>query len=226
MKRLLDALISAFGCLAFAPVIFFIGLAIRLTSPGPIFFFQTRMGLNGIPFKLCKFRTMVIDAEQRGGHFTQKNDPRITPIGRFLRRTKLDELPQLFNVIKGEMSLVGPRPDTPKRVSKYTPEMLEILKVRPGITSIASIHFRNEESIFDIAQGDPDDFYIKHIAPAKIEIAMAHVHHNSLWFDLQVLLLTLWHLTLGRFFPHTEHPVLSHLRQTAGQLSHTATNEG
>jgi lipopolysaccharide/colanic/teichoic acid biosynthesis glycosyltransferase len=226
MKRLFDLAFSVICCLFIIPILGIIAAIIKLTSPGPIIFAQTRIGLNKRPFMMRKFRTMVIDAEKLGGHFTQKNDPRITPIGRFLRRTKLDELPQLYNVITGDMSLVGPRPDTPKRVDKYTPEMREILRVRPGITSIASLHFRNEESIFDITQGDPDDFYIKYIAPAKIEIAMAHVRHNSLWFDLQVLLLTLWHLTLGRFFPHTEHPVISHLRQTACQLSHTATNEG
>lgn len=155
---------------------------------------------------------MVAYAERLGTSVTTRKDPRITRIGRFLRKTKLDELPQLWNVLKGDMSLVGPRPDVPEIVQKYTPEMKRIFQIRPGITSVATLHLRDEEAILARVH-DPDRFYEDVLVPLKVKLSMEHVDRNSFAFDLKILFQTIWMLTLGRWWPIKEHPAIAKLRE-------------
>jgi len=170
---------------------------IKLTSRGPVLYRGLRVGRGGTRFRVLKFRTMVCDAEQLGGPSTSDDDPRITKVGKLLRKYKLDELPQLFNVLKGEMSLVGPRPEVPLEVDRYTPQQRELLSVRPGITDWASIRFRNEG---EILQGSPNphETYRQEIQPLKILMGLEYTRHHSLWIDLRIILATLWAIAGGR----------------------------
>jgi lipopolysaccharide/colanic/teichoic acid biosynthesis glycosyltransferase len=155
---------------------------------------------------------MIDRAEEMGSSVTVSSDRRITPIGRMLRRKKLDELPQLINVLKGEMSLVGPRPDVPEIVETYSREMRRILTVRPGLTSSATLHLRDEQHL--LAQVlDPDEFYEDVLVPLKVKIAMEHVERNSLAFDFKILCQTIWMMTLGKGLPIDEHHALSELKE-------------
>jgi len=194
IKRFFDLLLSFVGILALAPVLLIVAIAVKCSSRGPVLYTQKRSGLHGSIFSVYKFRTMVDRAETLGTSVTTQADPRVTSLGRFLRRTKLDELPQLFNVLKGDMSFVGPRPDVPEIVAKYTPEIKKILSVRPGITSLATLHFRDEEVLLSKAE-NPDRFYEKILVPFKVELAMEHVRRHSFWFDFKVLVQTVWVLT-------------------------------
>lgn len=194
IKRLFDFLCSFFGILVLAPLMLAVALIIKLTSKGPVLYAQARVGLREKIFRVYKFRTMVDKADAMGSSVTTDVDPRITPLGRFLRKTKLDELPQLFNVLRGDMSLVGPRPEVPEIVAKYMPGMRGIFAVRPGITSVATLHFRQEEVILSKAP-DPDRFYDEVVVPLKVELAMEHVRRNSFSFDLLILGATVWALT-------------------------------
>jgi lipopolysaccharide/colanic/teichoic acid biosynthesis glycosyltransferase len=154
---------------------------------------------------------MVMNAEKMGTSVTTSHDNRITPLGRILRKTKLDEIPQLLSVFKGDMSLVGPRPDVPEIVDTYTDSMKRIFNVKPGITSLASLHLVDEESF--LAQvPDPDIFYEKVLVPIKIKLAMEHIEKNSFFFDLKILLQTLWMLLLGRWRPISEHELITELK--------------
>lgn len=213
MKRLFDIFFSFFGLLVFAPLMLFVAVVIKLTSKGPVFYKQVRSGLHRKAFYVYKFRTMVDKAETMGTSVTTDIDPRITPIGRILRKTKLDELPQLFNVLKGDMSFVGPRPDVPEITDKYTPEMKRVFEVRPGITSLATLHFRHEEEI--LAKVDnPDQFYDDVVVPLKVELAMEHARKNSFFFDFSVLLKTVWVLLpLGKIWPVKEHELVKSFRE-------------
>jgi len=154
---------------------------------------------------------MVERAEEMGTSVTSRDDPRITTIGRILRKTKLDELPQLINVFKGDMSLVGPRPDVLEIIENYSPEMRRIFQVRPGITSVATLHLRGEEAILDQVQ-DKDGFYEEILVPLKVKLAMEHVDRDSFAFDLKILCQTVWMLTLGRWWPIEEHAAVTKLR--------------
>jgi len=212
LKRFFDITAAGIGLIFIAPIITIIGLLIRSTSPGPVFFRQNRVGLNGKIFRVYKFRTMVDRAEDLGTSVTTGNDSRITPLGRFLRRTKLDELPQLINVFNGDMSLVGPRPDVPEIINNYTSEMRRIFNVRPGITSIATLHLRDEEDILAKVE-DSDLFYEEIVVPLKVKLAMEHVDEDSFWFDIKILFQTLWMLTLGRRWPIEEHPEVVELKR-------------
>ena len=204
MKRLCDIICSLAGILIFAPLMLAVALIIKLTSAGPVLYAQARVGLHEKIFYVYKFRTMVDKAETLGSSVTTGIDPRIMPIGRFLRKTKLDELPQLFNVLKGDMSFVGPRPDVLEITAKYTPEMRQIFTMRPGITSVATLHFRHEEVILSKVP-DPDRFYDDVVVPLKVELAMEHVRRHSFWFDFSILFLTLWVLTpLVKIWPIKE----------------------
>jgi len=194
-----------------APLMTVVAILIKATSRGPVFFRQERVGWKEKVFRVYKFRTMVEGAEDLGTSVTTQNDPRITSVGRVLRRTKLDELPQLINVFKGDMSLVGPRPDVPEIVRNYNPEMRRIFHVRPGITSVATLHLKDEEGIM-AKVNDPDRFYEDVLVPLKIRLAMAHVHNNSFLFDLKILCQTIWMLTLGRWRPIEEHPEVGKLK--------------
>lgn len=188
LKRFFDMILSLIGLLVLLPFFVLIALAIKLDSPGSVFYRGKRIGRDGVLFRLFKFRTMVMDADKQGAGITASGDARITRIGRILRRTKLDELPQLINVISGDMSLVGPRPEDPRYVELYTPEQRRILAVRPGITSLASLEYRHEEQL--LAGDDWEEVYRTKIMPAKLAIDLAYIENDSRWQDIWILLRT------------------------------------
>ncbi|WP_292706249.1 MULTISPECIES: sugar transferase [unclassified Nostoc] len=189
-KRIFDLLFALIGIFIMSPLFFTIAIWIKLDSPGNVLFRQIRIGRFGREFSIYKFRTMVADAESRGKQITVAKDTRITRSGQFLRKYKLDELPQLFNVVKGEMSLVGPRPEVPKYVAYYTAEQRRVLDVLPGITDPASIKFRNESELLkDTA--NPEYIYINEIMPQKLELNMQYLGQDNLGFTLLIILKTL-----------------------------------
>ncbi|MCA9246207.1 MAG: sugar transferase [Planctomycetales bacterium] len=195
-KRLFDVVAASVGAIALAPVMLCAAIAVRLTSSGPVFFHQERMGRGFRPFRIHKFRTMVADAPARGGELTAGADPRITPVGRFLRWTKIDELPQLINVIKGEMSLVGPRPEVRRYVEQYRQDFSELLSVRPGVTGVASIMFRDESRLLAEAD-DAEQAYVQHVLPEKIRLEKEYLQRASFCFDQQLIWKTLWTVARG-----------------------------
>lgn len=188
LSRGLDLLAAGCGLVCLSPAFLLIGLVIKLTSPGPVFYRAQRVGRYGRPFKLYKFRTMQVGADRQGPGITLNGDPRVTRIGRFLRRTKLDELPQLINVFLGQMSLVGPRPEDPRYVALYTPEQQQLLAVRPGMTSAASLQYRAEE---DLLLGERwETVYREQIMPHKLALDLAYFRRRSLWTDLSLIFQT------------------------------------
>lgn len=189
-KRLLDILISLLGLAICSPPLLAIAVWIKLDSPGPVFYQGTRVGKGGRPFKMLKFRSMVVNADRIGGPSTAGDDPRLTRAGRFLRRYKLDELPQLINVLRGDMSLVGPRPEVPQYVAMYSPEEQAILSVRPGITDWASLWNSDEGSWLAGAQ-DPERVYLEVIRPTKLRLQLKYVRERSFAVDLRILWATL-----------------------------------
>ena len=190
IKRLFDFSVSGFLFLILAPTLLLpIMLLVKLTSKGPVFFKQERVGRNFRHFMIYKFRTMVPDAPKQGGVITIGDDPRITKVGRILRKTKLDELPQLLNVLIGDMSLVGPRPEAPKYVEMFEEDYREILKVRPGVTDLASLKYRDEAAILGQAE-DPEEEYVKRILPEKIRFAKEYAQQSSLLVDLGIIFKT------------------------------------
>ena len=190
LKRAFDLLVSSLGLVAIIPVFFAAALAIKLDSAGPVFFLQQRVGRNFKPFWIFKFRTMTADAAARGGQLTAGADPRITRVGRWLRQTKIDELPQLINVLRGDMSLVGPRPEVPRYVEMYREEYREVLSVRPGLTDPASVKYRDEARIL-AASSDSEQEYIRRILPDKIALARDYVARATFSSDLVILIRTL-----------------------------------
>ncbi|ACD95206.1 sugar transferase [Trichlorobacter lovleyi] len=190
LKRLFDLFFSFLGVVLLAPLFLFISFWIKSDSHGPVFFRQERVGRFGKPFRIFKFRTMCLDAEAKGRQITVGEDPRITRSGRFLRHYKLDELPQLLNVIWGEMSLVGPRPEVPRYVAMYPPEVRDlVLSVPPGITDYASIEYKDENAILGRAK-DPDKAYIEEILPVKLAYYQRYTTSRSLWIDFKLILAT------------------------------------
>lgn len=190
-KRLFDLAFALPGMLFLSPFFLLIAIWIKVDSDGPVFFRQKRVGLNERMFHIIKFRTMCLDAEARGRQITVGNDPRITNSGRFLRKFKLDELPQLLNVIAGEMSLVGPRPEVPRYVSLYPFEVRKrVLSVRPGITDFASIEYKDENAVLG-RSADPDKAYIEEIMPIKLKYYERYVAERSLWVDFKLIIATL-----------------------------------
>jgi lipopolysaccharide/colanic/teichoic acid biosynthesis glycosyltransferase len=190
-QRLFDLIGAAVGLLVLAPLMLGIALWIKLDSRGPVFFRQQRVGRGGAPFRIHKFRTMSADAPARGPELTVGADPRITRAGGFLRAAKLDELPQLLDVLAGTMSLVGPRPEVPRYVALYPAALREkVLSVRPGITDPASIAYR-DESVLLAAAGDPERVYVEQVMPAKLRHAAEYVDRRSLLGDLRVIGATL-----------------------------------
>jgi len=188
-KRAFDILFSALALAILSPIFFIIALLIKIEDGGPILFIQKRIGYRGRPFFMYKFRTMIVDAEKKGNLLTVGGDPRITKVGSFLRRFKLDELPQLINVLRGEMSLVGPRPEVEKYVNLYTPEQKEVLNIYPGITDPASIEYVNESKL--LAQSsDPEELYIEKIMPEKIRLNLEYAKQASCWTDFLVIAKT------------------------------------
>jgi len=190
MKYLFDLFFTSLGLLLLLPFFAVVAICIKIESSGPVIFSQKRVGRNLKTFSLYKFRTMVIDAHHKGLLITAGGDPRVTKVGKFLRKTKIDELPQLWNVIKGDMSLVGPRPEVEKYVNEYKKDYEEILKVRPGITDIASMTYRDEES-FLRDKKNPEEYYIRFLLPEKINLAKEYVKRASLVYDLKLILITL-----------------------------------
>jgi len=190
MKRLFDIAVSFCGLVVLSPLLAACAVWIAFDSSGAVFYRGVRAGRWGRPFRICKLRTMVPDAEQIGGAETPANDPRITRAGHFLRKYKLDELPQLLNVLKGEMSLVGPRPEVMDEVAGYTTEENQLLLVRPGITDWASIRFRDEDEILRGCT-DPHRAYHELIRPEKVCLGLHYIRHRSFAMDLHILWLTL-----------------------------------
>ncbi len=195
VKRFFDFALSLTGLVLTWPLLACIALLIKLDSPGPVFYRGVRVGRGGRLFQIFKFRTMVVNAQSLGDSSTPEDDPRITRVGKFLRRYKLDELPQLINVLKGEMSFVGPRPQVEWAVALYNEQEKALLSVRPGITDYASIRFSNEGEILR-GSLDADKDYMEKIAPEKIRLGLDYVRHHSLLVDLRIILATLW-LILG-----------------------------
>jgi lipopolysaccharide/colanic/teichoic acid biosynthesis glycosyltransferase len=188
-KRCFDLVVAAIGLAIFAPIFAVIALMVKLSSPGPVLYHGTRVGLNGKLFAMLKFRTMVVNAESLGGSATAADDPRITRFGKFLRRYKLDELPQFLNVLIGDMSLVGPRPEVEKYVNLYSPGEKAILTVRPGITDWASIWNSNEAAVLEGSR-DPERTYEELIRPTKLALQLLYVRKHSFFVDLKILFHT------------------------------------
>ena len=189
-KRIFDFLASLLGLIILSPLFLVIAGLIKLYDKGPVFFKQKRIGKNFKPFYIYKFRTMVVNADKIGSLVTKEDDPRITRLGKFLRKFKIDELPQLFNVIKGDMSIVGPRPEVEKYVLSFKDDFKEILKIRPGITDYATLRFRNEEEILK-EYDDIEEGYIKEVLPEKIRLYMQYINDMSFLTDIKLILYTL-----------------------------------
>ena len=189
MKRTFDIGVSFVGLILLSPLMLLAALAIKLDSPGPIMFRQKRIGKGFHPFLIYKFRTMVQGASDRRRSLTVGDDPRITSSGRFLRRTKIDEIPQLINVLKGDMSFVGPRPEVPEFVELFRSEYEEILKVRPGITDLASLKYRDEAAVLEQSE-NPEEEYLRRVLPDKINLSKEYIRRSSFFFDLTLILKT------------------------------------
>lgn len=189
-KRLFDLVCSSAGLLLLSPLLIFAAMLIKLGDRGPVFFRQERIGYRGRSFDIWKFRTMVPDSCEKGGTLTLGNDGRITRVGRYLRMWKLDELPQLINVFKGEMSLVGPRPEVPLYVDCYNEWQKKVLELVPGITDPASIKYRHESEILSLAE-DPERTYRQEIMPDKIAINLKYAEKSNLAKDLRLIIVTI-----------------------------------
>jgi lipopolysaccharide/colanic/teichoic acid biosynthesis glycosyltransferase len=190
LKRPFDLVSSLLGLILISPVLVTLAILIKKEDGGPVFYRGVRVGRFGKPFRIFKFRTMVLNAEKLGGPSTADDDPRITRVGKFIRKFKLDELPQLINVLKGEMSVVGPRPEVQMYVDMFTEEEKTILSVRPGITDWASIWNPDEGAIL-AGSPDPEKTYMEKIRPEKIRLQLKYVRERSLWVDLKIILWTL-----------------------------------
>ena len=189
MIRFFDFILSLVGLVVLAPIFIVLAIWIKIDSKGPVFYKQVRVGQNGIDFGLFKFRSMVVDADKKGLITVGGRDPRITRSGYFIRKYKLDELPQLINVLFGDMSLVGPRPEVRKYVDLYTDEQQKVLSVKPGITDYASIEYMDENEILG-KSNDPEKVYIEEIMPEKIKYNMKYINNKSLFEYFKILLLT------------------------------------
>lgn len=189
MKRLFDILASGLGLIALSPLFAVLAVWIKADSKGPVFYRQVRVGRNNCDFRLYKFRSMRPDSDKLGLITVGGHDPRVTRSGYYIRKYKLDEFPQLINVFIGDMSLVGPRPEVRKYVDMYTPEQMHVLDVRPGITSLASIRYRNENEILAAAE-NPDKAYIEKVMPDKLAIDLEYVSKASLWTDITLIFTT------------------------------------
>lgn len=191
MKRVFDIIFSCFGLLILLPFFLIISCWVALDSKGGVFYKQERIGKNRKPFQLLKFRTMRPDSFGKGALTIGSRDPRITGIGYYLRKFKLDELPQLLNVLQGDMSFVGPRPEVKKYVDMYSDEQLKVLSVSPGITDYASIKFRNESDLLATA-ADPEKMYTEEIMPEKLRLNLEYINDNSVWKDVMIIFNTFY----------------------------------
>jgi lipopolysaccharide/colanic/teichoic acid biosynthesis glycosyltransferase len=193
LKRFFDILISGMALIFLSVVLVLIGIVIKFSSRGPVLFKQKRVGRNGIDFTIYKFRTMHVGADNKGLLTVGGRDHRITPVGYILRKYKLDELPQLFNVVKGDMSLVGPRPEVRKYVEMYSPLQLKVLSVKPGITDYASIIYSNENALLG-AVSDPEKEYIEKIMPAKLALNLKYIGERNFFIDMKILVQTVFRI--------------------------------
>jgi len=188
-KRMFDVAASVCGLFVLSPLLLVLSVLVKTTSRGPVFYRQERVGRGGRIFRIVKLRSMFADADKRGLLITRAEDPRITPIGRVLRRLKLDELPQLWNVLAGDMSLVGPRPEVPRYVEFYSELQRKVLMIRPGITDPASLAYRNEEELLG-TQPDPDQYYRQVVLPDKLSRNIEYLERISFFYDLSLVLHT------------------------------------
>ena len=193
MKRLFDIFFSFIGILLLLPLFAVVAILVKLDSVGPVFFKQERIGRNFKPFRICKFRTMVSDAEYKGPQITVGGDKRVTGIGKFLRKYKIDELPQLINVLKGEMSFVGPRPEVRKYVDHFKSDYKDLLTIRPGITDPASMKYSKEESILSLSKNWEED-YVKRVLPGKIKLSLQYVDNHNILTDLRLIFKTIFRI--------------------------------
>lgn len=191
MKRLFDITASFFGILILSPLLIFIGLWVGLSSKGGVFYKQIRVGKNNKDFKLYKFRSMRVNSDKQGLLTVGSKDSRITKAGYFIRKYKIDELPQLINVLKGDMSFVGPRPEVRRYVDLYSEEQMKVLSVRPGITDPASIKYRNENDILSSAS-NPEQYYIQHIMPDKLKINIDYINNRTFFKDIKIIFQTIF----------------------------------
>ena len=189
-KRTFDFIVSLIGIIILSPIFIIVSIAIKLDSKGSILFLQKRVGRFGKEFSIYKFRTMVVDAEKLGKQITVGKDNRITKVGVFLRKFKIDELPQLFNVLKGDMSLVGPRPEVPKYVALYNDEQKKVLEVRPGITDIASLRYKDENDILGKVD-NPEEYYINVIMKDKLSLNLEYIERGNIFFDIYLIIKTI-----------------------------------
>jgi lipopolysaccharide/colanic/teichoic acid biosynthesis glycosyltransferase len=190
IKRIIDGVVAALGLAVLSPVLLALAIAVRLSSPGPALYRGIRVGQAGKPFRMLKFRTMVANAEKLGGSCTGNDDPRITALGRWLRKYKLDELPQLINVLRGEMSIVGPRPEVQKYVDLFKEEERVILSVRPGITDWATLWDSDEGAIL-AGSPDPERTYLEQVRPGKLRLQLKYVHEQCFWVDMKIFFATI-----------------------------------
>lgn len=191
VKRILDIFFALILFVILLPFMFLIGILVGVTSKGGVFFCQERITAYGRPFRIIKFRTMVSDAEKKGSQVTTSGDSRVTAIGRFLRKVRLDELPQLINIIKGDMSIVGTRPEVPRYVEKYTPRMLATLLLPAGVTSKASIAYKDEERLLSAGE-DVDKIYVEQVLPEKMKYNLAYLLEFSIVQDLKLMIQTVF----------------------------------
>ena len=189
MKRLFDVVASGFGLLILLPILVIVAIWIKLDSKGPVFYRQVRVGRHNKDFRIFKFRSMRVGSDKGSLVTIGGRDPRVTRSGYFIRKFKIDELPQLINVFIGDMSLVGPRPEVRHYVNYWTPEQMRVLDVRPGITDPASIRFRNENELLENAE-DPEKYYIEVIMQDKIKLYLEYVENSSFWYDLKLIFKT------------------------------------
>ena len=191
MKRLFDILVSGIGLICFSPLLLIVAIWIKLDSPGPVFYRQVRVGRYNKDFRIFKFRSMRIGSDKGSLVTIGGRDPRITRSGYFIRKFKIDELPQLINVLVGDRSLVGPRPEVRHYVNYWTPEQMHVLDVRPGITDPASIKYRNENELLAQAE-DPEKYYIEVIMQEKIKLYLEYAEKSSFWYDIKLIFQTFW----------------------------------
>ena len=189
MIRFFDFILSLVGLVVLAPILIVLAIWIKIDSKGPVFYKQVRVGRNNMDFQLFKFRSMRVGSDKKGLITVGGHDPRITRSGYYIRKYKLDEFPQLINVFKGDMSLVGPRPEVRKYVDMYTEEQMHVLDVRPGITDLASIRYRNENELLERVN-DPDKYYVEVIMPDKLRINLEYVARHSFTFDIRLIFQT------------------------------------
>lgn len=207
-KRAFDIICSTLVLLLLAPIMVAIAALVKLDTAGPVFYWAFRVGKDGRPFRMFKFRSMIVNADRTGGPSTPDGDPRITRVGRWLRKYKLDELPQLINVLKGQMSIVGPRPEVPEYAALLSDSERQVLTVRPGMTDWASI-WNADEGATLAGSDDPENAYLKMIRPEKIRLQLEYVQRRSFWVDLQIVAITLLKLLTkrgGQTLPRSGRP--------------------